>query len=92
MACKYCDDVFSGNCCDDILTGDLKMGSVKIGDISVFITENWKSGDAVLELYAEVADTPIIKSTVPIKFCPFCGKKLIMPAKAQEDFRKRFWS
>ena len=92
MACKYCDNVFTGNCCDDILTGDLHMGSVKVGDISVFITEDFKEGEAVLKLYAEVDDTPIVRKGIPIKFCPFCGKKLIMPAKAQEDFRKRFWS
>lgn len=91
MNCKYCDELFTGNCCDDILTGELKMGSAKVGDVSVFITEDASRGSsAVMELYSEVGDTPIIRKRIAIKYCPFCGKELITPKTKSERFLK-FW-
>lgn len=77
--CKYCEDDFK----DILLTDDipLKFGDIDIDTIQANVFINDMNGYE-LELYIDTNDQPIVKKTVPIKFCPICGRELIT-----DDFR-----
>lgn len=70
--CKFCDELFTGDCNASLFTADISaFGISGLLDIDVFITDN------ILELYIENMDgDTVVKNTRPIKYCPMCGRKL----------------
>lgn len=95
--CKYCDELFTNACTDDILKAPIKVGEVEVGSITVYLTETvthvgraHTEDVAVMKLFAEVGDTPIINKYIQIKYCPFCGKEL-KPKKSINERFNRIW-
>ena len=72
--CKFCGELFNGDCNDSIMSGTINKFEVFNGyDIFVdlFITDN------ELELYLDDSgENEILKKKIKINYCPICGRRL----------------
>ena len=77
--CRFCDELFTGDCNDSLMTKNIRINKVPIFGMDIFIT------DDKLELYVDTADSgqEILKKTLKIKYCPMCGRELVKPYKRE---------
>lgn len=76
--CRYCSEVEDGDISRDIFFEHINAvfnDSVEVNlmDVTVWITE-----EAKMELFVDpaVETGVILKKTVDINYCPFCGRRL----------------
>lgn len=75
--CKFCK-VEMGNCemlaCENV---DISVGKAKLGnsEIGLYIDNN-EDGTWDIDASYWVSDILVTHIAVPIKYCPFCGRKL----------------
>lgn len=70
--CKYCEELFTGDCNVSLLENRIPMFNTDMLDVDVFIN------DDELEVYVECipTDEQLVKSKIKIKYCPMCGARL----------------
>ncbi len=72
--CKYCSELFTGDCNNSLLTTNIKAFGMDLLSVDVFITDN------ILELYIDNIDgDKIEKKTIKINYCPNCGARMVEP-------------
>lgn len=76
--CKYCGEIFDDSDSKDIFFKHINMSLndkivLNLMDVTLWITD-----EAKMELFidAPYEDGTIVKETVSINFCPFCGRRL----------------
>lgn len=98
--CQYCDFHFeeNGDCWDrtkNIWTVNRPFGFTEIvQDTNMFVLSGDKDHMRGFNLNCEVTvdgslDTTVFDTYIPIKYCPFCGRKLTFPDEEVEECPKQ---